>query len=113
VTELACRDNELGYMFYHNLGGSISDNLTGNQTIGNVTLTNIQFSYWSGTDFGVVTSLAPFFRFSDGGQSAEPNFVSRYGWAVRPGDVPVPAAVWLFGSGLLGLIGISRRKKTS
>ena len=27
--------------------------------------------------------------------------------------VPVPAAVWLFGSGLLGLIGISRRKKES
>ena len=25
--------------------------------------------------------------------------------------VPVPAAIWLFGSGLLGLIGISRRKK--
>ena len=25
--------------------------------------------------------------------------------------VPVPSAVWLFGSGLLGLIGISRRKK--
>ena len=24
--------------------------------------------------------------------------------------VPVPAAVWLFGSGLLGLLGISRRK---
>ena len=26
--------------------------------------------------------------------------------------IPVPAAVWLFGSGLLGLIGISRRKKS-
>ena len=26
---------------------------------------------------------------------------------------PVPAAVWLFGSGLLGLIGISRRKKAA
>ncbi len=26
--------------------------------------------------------------------------------------VPVPAAVWLFGSGLLGLVGISRRKTT-
>ena len=25
--------------------------------------------------------------------------------------VPVPAAVWLFGSGLLGLIGLARRKK--
>lgn len=28
-------------------------------------------------------------------------------------SVPVPAAVWLFGSGLLGLIGISRRKKSA
>ncbi|MEA3242882.1 MAG: VPLPA-CTERM sorting domain-containing protein [Pseudomonadota bacterium] len=24
--------------------------------------------------------------------------------------VPIPAAVWLFGSGLLGLVGIARRK---
>lgn len=27
--------------------------------------------------------------------------------------VPVPAAVWLFGSGLLGLVGIARRKKSA
>lgn len=27
--------------------------------------------------------------------------------------VPVPAAVWLFGSGLLGLVGVARRKKQS
>jgi hypothetical protein len=27
--------------------------------------------------------------------------------------IPVPAAVWLFGSGLLGLIGIARRKKAA
>ncbi len=25
--------------------------------------------------------------------------------------VPVPAAIWLFGSGLLGLIGLARRRK--
>jgi hypothetical protein len=25
--------------------------------------------------------------------------------------IPVPAAVWLFGSGLLGLIGVARRRK--
>lgn len=30
--------------------------------------------------------------------------------AVNP--VPVPAAIWLFGSGLIGLIGISRRKQS-
>ena len=27
-----------------------------------------------------------------------------------PAAVPVPAAVWLFGSGLLGLVGVARRK---
>ena len=28
-------------------------------------------------------------------------------------SIPIPAAAWLFGSGLLGLIGISRRKKAA
>ena len=28
-------------------------------------------------------------------------------------SIPIPASVWLFGSGLLGLIGISRRKKAA
>ena len=38
----------------------------------------------------------------------------NYGWEYRlnaSAAVPVPAAVWLFGSGLLVLIGIARRKK--
>jgi len=29
-----------------------------------------------------------------------------------PAAVPVPAAVWLFGSGLLGLLGVARRRRT-
>ena len=29
-----------------------------------------------------------------------------------PSAVPVPAAVWLFGSGLIGLVGVARRKKS-
>ena len=29
-----------------------------------------------------------------------------------PAAVPVPAAVWLFGSGLVGLVGVARRKKS-
>ena len=37
-----------------------------------------------------------------------------YAWAVRDGDVYAAQPVaWLFGSGLLGLIGIARRKKTT
>jgi probable HAF family extracellular repeat protein len=33
-----------------------------------------------------------------------------HAYLMTPTSVPVPAAVWLFGSGLLGLIGIARRK---
>lgn len=29
------------------------------------------------------------------------------------GEIPIPGAVWLFGSGLLGLVGLARRKKTA
>jgi hypothetical protein len=32
---------------------------------------------------------------------------------ISNGAVPLPATVWLFGSGLLGLIGIARRKKAA
>jgi hypothetical protein len=31
----------------------------------------------------------------------------------NPPPVPLPPAVWLFGSGLLGLVGVSRRRKTA
>ena len=61
ASELACRDNEMGYMFYHNLGGSSGDNKTGTQTaLGGQQLTGIQPGYWSGTesDSGVAWSSA-------------------------------------------------------
>jgi hypothetical protein len=34
-------------------------------------------------------------------------------WNVNLAPVPIPAAAWLFGSGLIGLVGIARRKKSS
>jgi len=36
-----------------------------------------------------------------------------FGPAAHISSVPIPATVWLFGSGLLGLIGISRNRKTA
>jgi hypothetical protein len=42
------------------------------------------------------------------GSTAELTGACGSGWI---GTVPVPAAVWLFGSGLLGLVGVARRKK--
>ena len=34
------------------------------------------------------------------------------GEPIPPSEVPVPAALWLFGSGLIGLAGLARRKKS-
>lgn len=39
-------------------------------------------------------------------------FTSSGGAFYYTSPVPVPAAVWLFGSGLLGLVGVARRKKS-
>jgi hypothetical protein len=30
---------------------------------------------------------------------------------VPPSEIPVPAAAWLFGSGLIGLVGVARRRR--
>lgn len=39
-------------------------------------------------------------------------FLPTNGWTASRAIVPVSAAVWLFSPGLLGLIGIARKKKT-
>jgi hypothetical protein len=38
------------------------------------------------------------------------NGVAQLGYSSAPSQVPVPAAVWMFGTGLLGLLGMNRRK---
>ncbi len=60
------------------------------------------------------SSNAWVFNFNIGSQRNLDELVSLFAWAVRSGDVsavPVPAAVWLFGSGLIGLLGIAKRKR--
>ena len=77
---------------------------------------NLMFSWTSTPVTGVVVPPAGAF---DPNALGEYNFgiqVSQSGWGVENVRmdvqvVPVPAAVWLFGTGLLGLIGIARRKK--
>ncbi len=60
-----------------------------------VTLSDVDFAS------AVVTGMADWNLSSDGSLT--------YNAGVS--EVPVPAAVWLFGSGLVGLVGIARRKK--
>ena len=45
--------------------------------------------------------------------AAGPFVNSPVGFAGQVNAVPVPAAAWLFGSGLVGLVGVARRRKAS
>jgi hypothetical protein len=105
TTELACRDNEYGYLF-HQYG------VTG-ATHG--LFTNVLADrYWSGTEHETDPGRAWLFHFGVGTGSNNGNGLNLAAWAVRDGNVaavPVPAAVWLFGSAL-GLLGWMRRKRT-
>jgi hypothetical protein len=113
---LNCTGSELGNLFYNALGGVANDSITTTHNANYGLFSNFQPSYyWSGTEYAPNTSGAWFFGFNSGVQSfwGKSNYSNLYALAVRPGDVaavPVPAAVWLFGSGLLGLIGMARRK---
>ena len=113
ATELACRDNELGYMFYQNLSGtqgqSILDSGDPDLALFPTLVSNL---YWSGTEFDSVSAW--FFFFNAGFQGDDDKRGHHVSWAVHAGNVsavPVPAAVWLFGSGLIGLLGVAKRKR--
>jgi hypothetical protein len=56
--------------------------------------------------------LAEALDFNDLGKNSKGNVKSKPS-GVALTSVPVPAAVWLFGSGLLGLVAIARRKKAA
>jgi hypothetical protein len=45
------------------------------------------------------------------GFGGAPRFDSAF-LEITPAVVPIPAAVWLFGSGLIGLVGLARRRKS-
>ena len=68
---------------------------------------NVGLHSWMGAYTGVNVSFyqpAEWKNFSD-----DVSAVHTGSYLVRDSAVPVPAAVWLFGSGLLGLIGVARR----
>ncbi len=72
---------------------------------------NVQANvYWSGTVYAPFSGYAWTFNFYLGNQNANDKTTAYYAWAVRPGDiVPVPTAMWLFGSAL-GVTGLLRRR---
>ena len=102
-----CTGSEMGHLF----------NIEGVTSAAPDEFSNIQSNYyWSNLE-AVFAPAAYVFNPGTGDQS---NFGKTSNtvnvWAVHSGNigaVPVPAAVWLFSSGLLGLVGIARRKKAA
>ena len=117
--------SEMGFMYYVNLahlgfctpnggGSSSSCNEQAGWGLTNTgPFSNVQSGlYWSGTELN--SNLAWLFAFDFGAQSASNKNGNLFAWAVHSGDVsavPISGAVWLFGSGLIGLLGLARRKR--
>lgn len=113
---------EMAHLYYSTLGNVGLFNTSGNPTGcpggPNYCLTstgpfsNLQpYGYWSGTVYAPAPgSNAWYFVFGYGNQYNDLQDIPFHAWAVRPGDiVPVPAAVWLFGSAM-GVFGMVRRR---
>ena len=108
-------------VFTDNMDGSWNAEVfdVSNVSGGSLTLTgNTNFSlgidwgagYFGDTNFSLISSpdtyLIVFYGFNNLGDR-----ISGNTQAVDLAPIPVPAAVWLFGSGIIGLIGVARRKK--
>jgi len=107
--------SEMGDLFYNVLGGVAHISISATHNANYDLFSNIQSSvYWTSTE-SVYHSSNYYYAFisSDNHQGIGYSPHAHHAWAVYDGDigaVPVPGAVWLFGSGLIGLIGFARRK---
>jgi hypothetical protein len=116
----------MAYMYYNTLGNTGLHDLTGafNECSLNGAplycltnagpFSNLQASqYWTGIEDPSNPNDVYAFNLGAGGQGTPNKGIALYVWAVHDGDiaaVPIPAAFWLFGSGLIGLFGFVRRR---
>jgi hypothetical protein len=108
--QTACKDNEYGHLFNYGAGTVFGSGITPSTPS---PFSNVQSGlYWSSTESTLPDTAWGFF-FNSGFQFEGDKAIEVFAWAVHPGnvsEVPIPAAAWLFGSGLLGLVAAKRKK---
>ena len=110
--------SEMGHLFYTALGNQGRYDTSAGYVGGSLDNTGdfenlIAQSYWSDTEYALESSHAWGFHMNYTYQDKGLKFNSQLGLAVRSGQVsavPVPAAVWLLGSGLTCLVVLGRRR---
>lgn len=81
---------------------------TFSNVIGDFVIATVEFEAMNaGSSFLLLTELG-INPWASGGSLINPSYASSQ---VDVSAVPVPAAVWLFGSGLIGLFGFAKRKR--
>ena len=112
-----CTGSEYGHLFYVDLDGTAGSPITSSldpdvQLFSNIQA-NVGDEYWA-SEIVELGWIDHHFHMFDGYQRYYDSSILMYSMVVRDGDVspvPVPAALWLFGSGLLGLAGFCHKRK--
>lgn len=112
---------ELGNEAYYSTSGQtqghslLNSTFTDAGTNQSVSFFNANYSVlWEAEKYAPNAAYAWVFSNYGGNQYYDINFSNYAAWAVRDGDVaavPIPATAWLFGSGLIGLIGAGRKRR--
>lgn len=114
-----CINSEMGHLFYTELSGTAWNPIANSSDpdlnlFTNIRLDSNQRWYWTSTSFPGYSAHRNF-NFYYGWQSNNYNYSEQPAWAVHDGDVgspvPLPGAIWLLGSGLIGIVGIRRKFK--
>jgi hypothetical protein len=110
--------SEMGHLFFEELGNFARYDTSGNSQSGyglqnTGDFENLVENYYWSTQYVHIEGDAWYFCMDIGYQAYSLKRYDNYGLAVMDGDVsavPIPGAVWLLGTGLLGLVGMRKRK---